>query len=93
MLPGLIDAHIHVLETGRALSVANVYGASSVEQLQDRLRNWLESRRKSTTLPPLRFVTGRGWSQEQLGRFPTRQDLDAVGTEPEGWTFDWLLDI
>ena len=74
LLPGLIDAHGHVMGLGFAALQLDLVGTNSVADLQQRLRTYAASR------PNDPWVSGRGWNQELWveKRFPTAADLDAV---------------
>src|SRR5688500_8161580 len=58
LLPGLIDAHGHVMGLGLALTQLDVTGTKSVQELQQRLRDYAAKN------PDLPWITGRGWNQE-----------------------------
>ena len=76
LLPGLIDAHGHVIELGMAAMTSSTWsGRSSVADLQQRLRDLCRCASRTT-----RWIIGRGWNQELWPdkRFPTAADLDAV---------------
>jgi predicted amidohydrolase YtcJ len=81
MLPGLIDAHGHVMGLGLAALDLDLTGTRSLAELQDRLRAYAAS----TTTP--RWIRGRGWNQELWAdkRFPTTADLDAVVSDRPVW--------
>lgn len=72
--PGLTDAHGHLLGIGLREMTLNLEGTESVTDLQNRLRTVVE------TTPAGETIYGRGWIETfwPEGRFPTRQDLDAV---------------
>ena len=74
LLPGLIDAHGHVMALGLAALQLDLVGTSSVGDLQQRLRAYSTSRKDDP------WITGRGWNQELWpeARFPTAADLDAA---------------
>nr|NUR37665.1 amidohydrolase family protein [Sphingomonas sp.] len=74
ILPGLIDAHGHVLGLGFSALQLDLVGTSSLADLQRRLRIY------SAAHPDARWIIGRGWNQELWPdkRFPTAADLDAV---------------
>ena len=74
LLPGLIDAHGHVMGLGMAALQLDLVGTSSVADLQQRLRTYAASR------PNDPWVSGRGWNQELWASkvFPTAADLDAA---------------
>jgi predicted amidohydrolase YtcJ len=74
LLPGLIDAHGHVMGLGLAAIQLDLVGAGSLQELQQRLRNYAAAN------PNDAWIVGRGWNQELWPnkRFPTAADLDAV---------------
>ena len=85
MLPGLIDAHGHVIDApggvglGLALTQLDVTGTTSLQDMQQRLRAYAAAH------PEVPWIVGRGWNQELWSekRFPTAGDLDsAVGDRP-----------
>ncbi|MFL6726565.1 MAG: amidohydrolase [Sphingomicrobium sp.] len=74
VLPGLIDAHGHVIELGLDALRLDVTGTRSIGELQKRLRDYVAAH------PGPGWVLGAGWNQELWTekRFPTAADLDAV---------------
>lgn len=72
VLPGLIDAHGHVMGLGLARLQADLVGAGSVDEVIKRLQAHAEN------LPDEAWLTGRGWDQTRWeGReFPSAADLD-----------------
>jgi len=79
LLPGLIDAHGHVMGLGFAALQLDLVGTNSVGDLQQRLRTY------STAHAGDAWLSGRGWNQELWSdaRFPTAADLDvAVPDKP-----------
>lgn len=79
VIPGLIDAHAHLMGLGEALLQADLVGTDSREAVVERLRQF------AATLPPTAWITGRGWDQNDWEAqadgsrpFPTRADLDAA---------------
>ena len=81
MLPGLIDAHGHVMGLGLALSQLDLTGTKSLAELQQRLKDYAAAN------PDLPWITGRGWNQELWAdkRFPTAADLDAAVPDRPVW--------
>jgi predicted amidohydrolase YtcJ len=77
MYPGLTDAHAHLIGIGKREMELDLTSALSVTQLQDLVRGELE------TTPARETMFGDGWIETHWpeGRFPTRQDLDAVTTD------------
>jgi len=77
LLPGLIDAHGHVMALGLAALQLDLVGTSSIADLQQRLRSYSASQANDG------WISGRGWNQELWtdSRFPTAADLDVVVAE------------
>ena len=79
LLPGLIDAHGHVMALGFGALQLDLSGTTSLADLQQRLRTYTAAN------PEARWIIGRGWNQELWPdkKFPTTADLDAaVGDRP-----------
>ncbi|WP_390902646.1 amidohydrolase [Sphingomonas oryzagri] len=79
LLPGLIDAHGHVMELGFALTHLDLSATTSLADMQTKVANYAAGH----TEPG--WIQGFGWNQEKwnLGRFPTAADLDlAVKDRP-----------
>jgi len=74
ILPGLIDAHGHVMGLGQALLTLDLNGTSSLDELKKRLKDYAAAN------PGDGWLIGRGWNQElwPVKAFPTAADLDAV---------------
>lgn len=74
LLPGLIDAHGHVVDLGFAALRLDVTGTRSIAELQQRLRGYAAAH------PNDAWIIGFGWNQEPWPekRFPTSADLDAA---------------
>jgi hypothetical protein len=74
IVPGLIDAHVHLMGLGRSLLQANLVGTASKQAIIDTLKAF------AADLPEGAWLQGRGWDQNDWGTggFPTRQDLDAA---------------
>lgn len=74
LLPGLIDAHGHVMGLGLNALQLDLSDTNSLAEAQQRIRAYAAAN------PHLRWITGRGWNQERwgLGRFPTAAELDAA---------------
>jgi predicted amidohydrolase YtcJ len=81
LLPGLIDAHGHVLELGYARNQADLTATQSLDEALARIKAYAAAH------PHARWITGGGWNQEiwKLGRFPTAKELDAVVADRPVW--------
>jgi predicted amidohydrolase YtcJ len=74
LIPGIIDAHGHVMGLGLSAIQLDLVGTSSVADLQQRLRAYAAAN------PGDSWIVGRGWNQELWPekKFPTAADLDSV---------------
>ncbi|MGH2535236.1 MAG: amidohydrolase [Thermomicrobiales bacterium] len=74
VVPGLIDAHNHLLASGRVLGQIQLYDCRSIGEIVERVAE------RARTTPPGEWILGRGWDESLLEerRHPTRHDLDAA---------------
>lgn len=81
LIPGLIDAHGHVMGYGLSLITLDLSDTTSLAQAQDKIRAYVAAN------PGRKWIIGTGWNQEQwgLGRFPTAADLDAAVSDIPVW--------
>jgi predicted amidohydrolase YtcJ len=81
MLPGLIDAHGHVLELGYALTSVDLSDTHTLDGALAKLKAYAAAH------PDAKWIRGGGWNQEiwKLGRFPTARELDAVISDRPVW--------
>lgn len=88
LLPGLIDAHGHVVESpggtvglGLLKLQLDLIGTTSLADLQQRLKDYADAN------PGSGWIVGRGWNQELWPdkRFPTAADLDKVVSDRPVW--------
>jgi predicted amidohydrolase YtcJ len=77
VLPGLIDAHNHLLMTGQILRQVQLYDCQSITDIQDRVRAAASAQAPGT------WIVGRGWDESLLAerRHPTRLDLDRAAPD------------
>ncbi|MBO6525752.1 amidohydrolase [Erythrobacter sp.] len=79
MIPGLIDAHAHVMGIGIGALTLDLSDTTSLDEALDKIRRFAA---ENEARP---WILGRGWNQEKwgLGRFPTAEELDsAVADRP-----------
>ncbi|MEO0558546.1 MAG: amidohydrolase [Bacteroidota bacterium] len=82
IIPGLIDAHAHLMGLGTSLLQADLVGTESVDEIVERLEAF------AADLPEGGWVIGRGWDQNDWGGdgvFPTREDLDGAFPDRPVW--------
>jgi predicted amidohydrolase YtcJ len=74
LIPGLIDAHGHVMELGEVALSLDLSGTNSLAEAQAALARYAQDRPRPV------WIGGGGWNQERwkLGRFPTAADIDAA---------------
>lgn len=74
VVPGIVDAHNHLLFTGFLLQDIQLYDCRSIADVVERVRDAVAQAR------PGEWIIGRGWDESLLeeGRFPSRHDLDPV---------------
>lgn len=77
ILPGLQDAHIHVAMMAQSRYYIDFRNCFSIDQLVDTIR---ESLLNNPVFEDLPFIVGVNWDQSQIGRLPSRQDLDHLPT-------------
>lgn len=81
MLPGMIDAHVHVMDIGFAALTLDLSDTNSLDEALEKVRRFAKEN------PGRPWILGRGWNQEKwgLGRFPTAAELDAVVPDRPVW--------
>jgi len=81
LVPGLIDAHGHVMELGLGALQLDLSDTRSLAEAQAKIRAYAAAN------PTPRWIVGRGWNQESwgLGRFPTAAELDLAVSDRPVW--------
>ncbi|HRO27461.1 MAG TPA: amidohydrolase, partial [Luteimonas sp.] len=81
VIPGLIDAHAHIVGLGLALTRVDLVGTGSKQEILDRLQAFEQD------LPPGEWLLGGGWDQNDWPEkaFPNAADLDAAFPERPVW--------
>ena len=79
VIPGMVDAHAHLLGLGQALRTVDLVGTRSFDEVVARVRE------QAARTPAGEWVRGRGWDQNDWPdtRFPTHEALSrAVPDHP-----------
>jgi predicted amidohydrolase YtcJ len=79
VIPGMVDAHAHLLGLGQALRTVDLVGTRSYDEVVARVAE------RAKTARPGEWIRGRGWDQNDWAdtRFPTHEALSrAVPTNP-----------
>jgi len=81
MLPGMIDAHLHVMDLGIQALTLDLSDTNSLEDALAKIAQFAADN------PGRPWILGGGWNQEKwgLGRLPTAADLDAVIPDRPVW--------
>lgn len=81
VLPGLIDAHGHVMGLGYQELQVNLMGITSLEETLQAVKDYADEN------PDLEWIQGRGWNQTLWpdNNFPTAEDLDKVVDDRPVW--------
>ncbi|MBH0111803.1 amidohydrolase [Novosphingobium sp. YJ-S2-02] len=81
LVPGMIDAHGHVMATGFAQLTLDLSGTTTLDEALSRIRAW------SAAHPEAPWILGTGWNQVSWGleRMPTAAELDAVTGGKPAW--------
>jgi len=71
VVPGIVDAHAHLLGLGNMLQRVSLAGSASYEEVIDRVKAWAKD------VPPGKWILGRGWDQNRwpTKEFPTHEAL------------------
>lgn len=83
VLPGLTDAHAHLMGTGRFHTQVDLLGTTTYRALLDSVASAV------VRAEPGEWITGRGWHQEKwtdapdatVRGFPLNDDLDAIAPD------------
>lgn len=81
LMPGLIDAHGHVMELGFQAMRLDLTAAKSLDEAKAMIAAYAKAN------PDRHWILGAGWNQEawNLGRFPTAADIDSVVPDRPVW--------
>ena len=72
-IPGLTDAHLHLVEAAVARARVDLHAAASIDAALDRV-----AEAAAAQLDPDRWIEGAGWDADRFGRWPTADDLERV---------------
>jgi predicted amidohydrolase YtcJ len=73
IVPGLIDAHAHLLNLGISMQQVDLVGTKSYQEILQRVIDFQEENKSE-------FIIGRGWDQNdwEVKEFPTKKELDSI---------------
>ena len=81
VIPGMIDSHVQVIETGFAALTLDLSKTASLAEAQAKIAEY------AAKYPDRPWIVGEGWNQDKwgLGRFPTAAELDAAVRDRPVW--------
>lgn len=81
LLPGLIDAHGHILNYGLSLLRVDMTGTRSEQEAAERVIAFQQ------TNPGMEWIQGRGWNQVlwDSNEFPSAETLEQAGADTPMW--------
>jgi len=81
IVPGITDAHAHLLGLGQALRRVDLRGTRSYEEVIQRVAG------RARQVPAGTWIMGRGWDQNDWGdtRFPTHEALSRAVPDHPVW--------
>ncbi|WP_235889157.1 amidohydrolase [Glacieibacterium frigidum] len=81
LLPGLIDAHGHVMDLGYKALAVDLSDTTSLDAALAKIKAYAAAN------PNAPWIIGSGWNQERwgLGRFPTAAELDRAVPDRPAW--------
>lgn len=81
VIPGIIDAHGHLLNLGQSLLQVDLVGTQNKQEIVDRLTDFARD------LPKEQWLLGRGWDQNDwpVQELPNAADLDQAFPERPVW--------
>jgi predicted amidohydrolase YtcJ len=72
VLPGFDDAHVSLIAGGLARDGVQLFGAATLEEIQQRVTAWAAARADAA------WIIGSGWSYDAFAELPVRAQLDAA---------------
>jgi predicted amidohydrolase YtcJ len=84
VLPGLIDAHAHLMNEGTKQLNADLMGTKTIADVVAKLQEFVAA----NPIADGEWLEGRGWDQTEFengGVFPTKADLDAAFPDTPVW--------
>lgn len=75
VLPGIIDAHTHLIELGKSLIRLNLKNATEMEVIE-------RVKERAASMPPHEWILGWGWDEGKWAtHYPTNQALSAASPD------------
>lgn len=78
MYPGFVDSHLHMIGHGEKLQRLDLTKVQSADQLLSSVKDAAQNLQEG------QWLIGEGWNENQFsdGRIPTKEELDAISTNP-----------
>lgn len=76
VIPGFIDAHVHILQYGHSLRKVNLIECTSLEQIRETIKSY------ATANPSVSHILCRGWIQSSTEGIALASMLDDIDPRP-----------
>ncbi|CAI7577890.1 unnamed protein product [Penicillium bialowiezense] len=76
VIPGFIDAHVHILHYGQSLRKADLIGCKSLDQIRETIKSYAEAH------PSIPRILCRGWIQSSTDGIALASMLDGIDSRP-----------
>ncbi|KAJ5518858.1 Amidohydrolase 3 [Penicillium expansum] len=76
VIPGFIDAHVHILQYGQSLRKADLIACTSLDQIREVIKSYAEAN------PSLPRILCRGWIQSSTNGIALATMLDGIDPRP-----------
>ncbi|CAG7994373.1 unnamed protein product [Penicillium salamii] len=76
VIPGFIDAHVHILHYGQSLRKANLISCTSLDQIRETIKAYAEAH------PSIPRILCRGWIQSTTNGVALASMLDGIDPRP-----------
>jgi predicted amidohydrolase YtcJ len=67
VFPGIIESHGHILQYGEMLESVSLYGATSMQEVKSRIKEWLARHKGEGYGTRDKWIRGIGWDQAYFG--------------------------
>lgn len=79
LMPAFIDAHSHITQFAQSLTLADLSGAASIEDIKSIIEDYVKKNKIDSNIPIAGFGYDNNFLKEK--RHPTRDDLDKISKD------------
>ena len=85
LLPGFISGHDHIVASGWTSRGVSLFGVETIEDAVAKIKEYADAN------PDEKLILGYGFNQVSFGRWPNREDLDAVISDRPVFILDFTI--